>query len=74
MKNWHEDRNIDYEIKDKKQQKKNLALNLLELILMQKIIFLLKFTKCTITLLNKIKNQLKIITRQDFKKNIKIRI
>ena len=35
----YSDRNIDYEIKDKKQYKKNLVLNLLEIILMKRLIF-----------------------------------
>ena len=43
-------------IKDKKKQKKNLDVNLLELILKQKIMmFLLKLVKYRITLLNQLK-------------------
>lgn len=56
----HTDRYINYEIKTQKQQKKNLDINLLELILMQKIIIvLLKLVEYAITFSNQPKNQLK---------------
>ena len=38
----HNDRNVDYETKRQKQQKKNLDVNLLELILINKILLFLE--------------------------------
>ena len=53
----HIDRDEEKRQKDKKQQKNNLVVNLLELILIKRIlIFMLKLVKYTITSMNKIKN------------------
>ena len=53
----HIDRDEEKRQKDKRQQKNNLVVNLLELILIKRIlIFMLKLVKYTITSMNKIKN------------------
>ena len=80
----HTNRDEKRKQKNKWRQKKNLDVNLLESILMQKImIFLLKLVKYTITLLSQqINNQTlftkistkKIFYWQDFKNTIKTRI
>ena len=50
----------EMKMKEKKKQKKNLDINLLELILTEKMmIFLLKLVKYRITLLNQLKTRLK---------------
>ena len=50
----------EMKMKEKKKQKKNFDINLLELILTEKMmIFLLKLVKYRITLLNQLKTRLK---------------
>ena len=55
----HKNRNIDYEIQIKKQQKKSLIVSLLELILIEKIsMSMLNLVGLLVTLMNQMKNQL----------------
>ena len=50
--NGHSDRNIDYEIKDKKQKNKNLVVCLLELILTKKTLIFLELSMKHLDTLN----------------------